>query len=41
MVDKTEISAGKLPEIEHLIQENYPINQIKEYLLGSMVDEVR
>lgn len=41
IVDKTEISAAKLPEIEHLIKENYPINQIKEYLSGSKTDAVR
>ncbi len=40
-VDRTEIPRGKLPEVEHLIKENYPINQIKEYLLGSRVNAVR
>ncbi|GGA56051.1 hypothetical protein CYANOKiyG1_76830 [Okeania sp. KiyG1] len=41
MVDKTEVSARTLPEIKHLIKENYPISQIKEYLLGSRVNEIR
>ncbi|MDY7005035.1 MAG: hypothetical protein SWX82_14115 [Cyanobacteriota bacterium] len=39
--DRVEVSVGKLPEIKHLIKENYPINQIKEYLLGSRANAIR
>ncbi|NEN90806.1 MAG: hypothetical protein F6K48_18565 [Okeania sp. SIO3H1] len=41
LVDKIEISPGKLPEIQSLIEQNYSISQIKEYLLGSKVNAIR
>ncbi len=39
--DGLDIPAEKLAEVEQLIKDNYPIEQIKQYLLGSKANAIR
>ncbi len=40
-IDRIEVSNSKLPQLEQLIKEHYPIEQIKKYLLGSNTNAIR